>query len=231
MAAEIEGASADPRAFGDARKFLASLDDRWAEHIELVGDCLHQPKPLRPPYEALVRAIAYQQLHAKAGDAVLSRLIALYKGNPFPSPEELAVTDPSWLRTCGFSARKVETIQGIARGAIDGLVPDVDEARSLPDEELIKRLTTLRGVGRWTVEMLLMYTLDRKDVLPVDDYGVRVGYQRLQGLDELPKPKELRSIAEAWSPHRTAAAWYLWRVPATSSQSEDKTDAQVAATQ
>jgi DNA-3-methyladenine glycosylase II len=225
MGLDLSTACASATPYAEARRFLASLDNRWAEHVELVGDCLHQPKPLRPPYEALVRAIAFQQLHAKAGDAVLGRLIALFKDAPFSSPEELAATDPSWLRNCGFSARKVETIQGIARATIDGLVPGLDEAKCLTDEELVKRLTTLRGVGRWTVEMLLMYTLGRKDVLPVDDYGVRVGYQRLQGLVDLPKPMALRSTAEAWSPHRTAAAWYLWRVPAATAGNEPRAGA------
>ena len=229
MDLDLSTACASAIPYAEAQRFLASLDDCWAEHVELVGDCLHQPKPLRPPYEALVRAIAFQQLHAKAGDAVLGRLIALFKDAPFPSPEELAATDPSWLRGCGFSARKVETIQGISRATIDGLVPGLDEAKSLTDQELVMRLTTLRGVGRWTVEMLLMYTLDRRDVLPVDDYGVRVGYQRLQGLDDMPKPKALRSIAEAWSPHRTAAAWYLWRVPAAAIDIEAKAQAEAKA--
>lgn len=202
-----------PRSYRRAVKFLSNLDADWARHIAAVGPCRHEAKPAREPYEALVRAIAYQQLHAKAGDAILGRLLALYPGAPFPSSKQLLGTDPESQRACGFSAAKLATIRGIAQAAVDGVVPSLDEARCLPDAALIERLTSLRGVGRWTVEMFLIYSLERSDILPVDDFGVREGYRRLKGLGKTPTPRQMREAGETWSPWRTVAAWYLWRLP------------------
>lgn len=198
--------------YPEARRFLATLDEDWARHVQHIGACLHQPKPARDPYEALARAIAYQQLHARAGDAILGRLLML-AGGTFPSAAALLEMDVAALRSCGFSASKIATLQGIAQGRVTGLVPDREQALAMNDETLIERLTTLRGVGRWTVEMLLIYTLERDDILPADDFGVREGYRRLKGLAQQPTPKQIKTLGEAFSPHRTAAAWYLWRVP------------------
>lgn len=194
-------------------RFLAGLDADWRRHVLAVGSCRHEAKPGREPYEALIRAIAYQQLHAKAGDAILARLMALYPGGRFPSPEQLLATSPEQQRSCGFSANKLATIRAIAQAALDGQVPARTQALLLPDEALVERLTSLRGVGRWTVEMLLIYTLGRTDILPADDFGVREGYRRLKNLGKAPTARQMRVIGQAWSPHRTAAAWYLWRLP------------------
>jgi DNA-3-methyladenine glycosylase II len=199
--------------YHEASTFLASLDEDWRRHVETIGPCLLQPKPAREPYEALVRAIAYQQLHARAGDAILGRLLALYPALTFPRPEQLLATDVAQMRSCGFSSSKITTLHGIAKAALDGLVPDYATALAMEDEGLIERLTALRGVGRWTVEMLLIYSLERPDVLPADDFGVREGYRRLKGLSQQPSRKQMIDIGLAWSPYRTVAAWYLWRVP------------------
>lgn len=199
--------------FSQAEQFLAALDPQWAAHIQAIGPCLHQPRPERDPYQALVRAIAYQQLHVKAGDAILGRFLALYPGSDFPSPEQVLATPPEQLRACGFSGNKLVTIQGIAKARQEGLVPDHQQALALDDEQLIERLVSLRGVGRWTVEMLLIYTLERMDILPADDFGVREGYRRLQGLDTQPSRRQMIELGRAWQPYRTIAAWYLWRVP------------------
>lgn len=195
-----------------ATDFLTQLDADWAQLIATVGSCSFQAKPEREPYEALIRAVAYQQLHGKAGDAIIRRFLDIYQ-HTFPSPEQLIATEFDTLRACGFSARKIETIQGIAAGAISGLVPSRDTADRMPDEELIERLVTLKGIGRWTVEMLLIFTLERMDILPADDFAVVEGYKRLKKLAVAPKRKEIAEIGKAWSPHRTIASWYLWRVP------------------
>ena len=158
-------ADLSPRAYHRAAKFLSELDKDWARHIAAVGPCRHEAKPAREPYEALVRAIAYQQLHAKAGNAILGRLLALYPDVPFPPPERLLASDPELQRACGFSAAKLATVRGIAQATVDGVVPSLQEARGLPDAALIHRLTSLRGVGRWTVEMFLIYSLERSDIL------------------------------------------------------------------
>lgn len=194
-------------------EFLAALDTDWQRLISAVGPCLHQPHPARAPYESLVRAIAYQQLHAKAGDAIVGRLVGLFPGQSFPRPEQILATGFDQLRSCGFSAGKIATIQGIAQATLDGVVPDYATALAMDDEALIERLVSLRGVGRWTVEMLLIYSLERMDILPADDFGVREGYRRLKGLEVQPTRKQMVEIGLGWSPYRTVAAWYLWRVP------------------
>ena len=199
--------------YAAATRRLARIDADWARLVRLVGPCTHEAKPVREPYEALVRAVAYQQLHVKAGDAIVARLLALFPRAEFPSPEALLAAPPDRVRACGFSARKVDTIRGIAQGSLSGLVPGRAAADAMPDEALVERLTTLRGIGRWTVEMLLIYTLERMDVLPADDFGVRDGYRRWKGLTKTPTRGEIEALGTAWSPDRTVASWYLWRVP------------------
>lgn len=204
-------ADLSPEAYCEATRYLAALDPDWPRHIAATGPCLHQATPGREPYEALVRAIAYQQLHARAAEAILGRLLALFPEDAFPTPQQLLTVSPETLRACGFSASKMATVQGIAQARLEGLVPTREEALAMADEALIERLVALRGVGRWTVEMLLIYSLERSDILPVDDFGVREGYRRLKGLDKAPTPAQMRSLGGGWRPFRTVAAWYLWR--------------------
>ena len=191
--------------------FLAGLDEDWARLISRVGPCNIKLHAQREPYEALVRAIAYQQLHGRAAEAILGRLIAHFPDATFPQPKQILATDDEVLRACGFSASKIRAIKGIATGALEGTVPTAAVANSMSDEELIRQLVTLRGVGQWTVEMLLIFTLGRPDVLPVDDFGVREGWRKLKGLEVQPKPRELAELGKAWSPYRSTAAWYLWQ--------------------
>lgn len=200
-------------AHHEAVSFLASLDDDWRGLLALVGPCTLQVEQAREPYEALLSAVAHQQLHARASQAILGRLFALVAQGGYPPPKQLLALPDEALRGCGFSTRKVESLRAIASATLVGTVPTRAQAMELDDEELITRLTTLRGVGRWTVEMLLMFTLGRMDVLPVDDFGVREGYRALKSLQQAPRPRELARIGEAWRPYRSIAAWYLWRMP------------------
>ncbi len=158
-----------------------------------------------------MRAIAHQQLHGRAAELILGRFLALYPGEPFPLPAMVLATDAAVLRGCGFSGSKIAAIQDIALHAASGVVPTRRAAARLSDAALIERLTPIRGVGRWTVEMLLIFTLGRPDVLPVDDFGVREGYRLLHDLPQQPKPRALADIGAAWAPYRSTAAWYLWR--------------------
>ncbi len=186
-------------------------DLRFAELIKRVGPPRLDIKRQRSPYEALIRAIAHQQLHGRAAEAILARFSALFPGESFPEPDAVMATGEIALRSCGFSAGKIAAIRDICAKALDGTVPTRRQSHRLSDEELIERLTTIRGVGRWTVEMLLIFTLGRPDVLPVDDFGVREGYRVLHGLDAQPKPKQLGEIGKAWAPYRSLATWYLYR--------------------
>jgi DNA-3-methyladenine glycosylase II len=165
----------------------------------------------REPYEALVRAIAHQQVHGRAAEAMLRRLVELFPGQDFPDPAGLLALPDGAIRGCGFSGAKVAAILDIAHKTTGGLVPTRRAAARLSDEALIERLVAIRGVGRWTVEMLLIFTLGRPDILPVDDFGVREGFRHAAGLALQPKPKALAEVGQSWAPFRSAAAWYLWR--------------------
>lgn len=179
--------------------------------IRKHGPCALMPELKRTPFESLVRAVAHQQLNGTAAETILGRFCALFPGKRFPTPAALAAVDDDALRGCGFSRAKVAAIRDIAAKTLDGTVPTSRAIRSMSDEEIIARLVTVRGVGRWTVEMLLIFKLGRPDVLPIDDFGVRNGYRIAFGLAQMPTPKELAALAAPWRPHATTAAWYLWR--------------------
>jgi DNA-3-methyladenine glycosylase II len=193
-----------------ARQHL-STDERFGALIRRVGPPRMQIQRQRSPYEALVRAIAHQQLHGRAAEAILGRFGALFPAGEFPDPLAVLATSDEALRGCGFSGSKILAIRDICAKALDGTVPSRRQSARLDDEALIERLTRIRGVGRWTVEMLLIFTLGRPDVLPIDDFGVREGYRVLHGLDAQPKPRELATLGLVWAPYRSMATWYLYR--------------------
>lgn len=179
--------------------------------IREVGPCTLQPRMERTPFEALARAVAHQQLNGTAAETILRRFIALFPGRRFPRPADLDAVSDDALRSAGFSRAKVAALRDLSRQARAGVVPGSAAIQRLEDEEIVERLTAVRGVGRWTVEMLLIFKLGRPDVLPVDDFGVRNGFRLAYGRDEMPRPRELLEFGERWRPHRTTAAWYLWR--------------------
>jgi DNA-3-methyladenine glycosylase II len=141
----------------------------------------------------------------------LKRFLALYPGKRFPAPEDVLATPEELMRGAGLSRAKTAAIKDLAAKTVEGIVPTSREILKLTNEEIIERLTRVRGVGPWTVEMLLMFTLGRFDVLPSTDYGVRKGFAVTFGRKDLPTPKELLEYGERWRPHRSTAAWYLWR--------------------
>jgi DNA-3-methyladenine glycosylase II len=187
--------------------------------IRTIGPCTLAPETNRSPFQSLVSAVAHQQLNGTAAETILRRFRGLFPGKRFPSAAQIADVSDDALRACGFSWAKIAALRDIAAKTLDGTVPGSRAIRALPDEEIIERLTAVRGVGRWTVEMLLIFKLGRPDVLPVDDFGVRNGCRIAFGLDELPKPKELLALGERWRPHGTTAAWYLWRAADAAKQS------------
>lgn len=176
-----------------------------------VGPYAILTRARRSPFESLVRAIAYQQLHEKAAESILKRFIALFPGRRFPLPADVLAVSAEAIREAGFSRAKIAALQDLAAKALDGTVPTAAAIQRLDDEAIIKRLIAVRGVGRWTVEMLLIFQLGRPDVLPVDDFGVRNGFRLAYGLSSMPTPKDVMQYGERWRPYRTAAAWYLWR--------------------
>jgi len=194
-----------------AEKYLSRTDPMLRRIIKAAGPCTLKPERSRQPWQALVRAVAHQQLNGKAAESIFARFLALYPDCKHPTPEQIAATPAKQLRSVGFSNAKVLAIHDIADKAAAGLVPTRRQCARMTDEEIIAALIPLRGVGRWTVEMLLMFTLGRVDVLPVDDFGVREGFRLAHGHKAQLKPKELAELGQAWAPHRTVAAWYWWR--------------------
>jgi DNA-3-methyladenine glycosylase II len=199
------------RWYSEAMKELARKDEILARIIRQVGPCALKADRTRGPYQALVESVVYQQLTGKAAATILGRVRDLFPGRGFPKPEQILAMPDAKLRAAGLSGAKTAAIKDIARKALDGTIPDTRRIHKLSDDEIIERLTQIRGVGRWTVEMLLIFKLGRPDVFPSTDYGVRKGHAWVYGRAELLSPLELQAISEKWKPFRSAAAWYFWR--------------------
>ena len=206
-----------------ALEHLLRTDRRLARIIVRAGECRLQQETTQSIFEALLESIIYQQLNGRVAATITARVKALFPENTkrlrtrrglvagFPSPEQILAASEELLRSAGLSRAKMLAIRDLAAKTIDGTVPTVKQAHRMSDEELIERLDTVRGIGRWTVEMLLIFRLARPDVLAIDDYGIRKGFAKLHKLAELPKPKELLAYGERWRPYRSVACWYLWR--------------------
>jgi len=194
-----------------AHQHLSKNDPVMRRLIREHGRCALVPETRRSPFQSLVQAVAHQQLNGTAANTILMRFKKLFPGRKFPRPEDLANVTDEQIRTCGFSFAKIKAIRDIAEKTLSGVVPSSREIVKLSDDEIIERLTEVRGVGRWTVEMLLIFQLGREDVLPADDFGVRNGFRLAYKKREMPKPKALLAHGKRWRPHGTTAAWYLWR--------------------
>jgi DNA-3-methyladenine glycosylase II len=190
---------------------LAQRDRKLAALIARVGPFTVKPGKLVRPLDALAESIAYQQLSGKAAATIFGRVRALYPRRKWFSAELVLATPDEKLRAAGLSQSKTAALKDLAAKTLDGTVPTRAALDRMSDDEIIARLTTVRGIGRWTVEMLLLFDLGRLDVWPVDDYGVRKGYAKTFCKKEIPKPKELLAIGERWRPYRSVAAWYFWR--------------------
>jgi DNA-3-methyladenine glycosylase II len=194
-----------------ATRLLAKRDPQLGAWVKKIGPCEIKSKRGQELYQSLVEAIAHQQLHGKAAATILGRLRELEDGE-VPSAKNLLQMPESQLRACGFSMAKIAALKDIAQHQISGIIPTLAQARSLSDAVLIERLTAIRGVGRWTVEMLLIFQLKRPDIWPVDDFGIRNGFRILRALPEMPTPRALRDQGDLWRPWRSIASWYLWRI-------------------
>ena len=197
-----------------SRHILSHLSDADAVLgglIRAVGPRRLEPPAECHPFQTLAQAIAHQQLNGTAANTILKRLMDSCGAGLFPSPEQVLAASAQSLRAAGFSFAKVAALRDLAEKTLTAVVPDAATLVVLSDEEIIARLTQVRGIGRWTVEMLLVFQLGRPDVLPVDDFGIRAGFQAAYGLARLPRPRALAAFGERWKPYRTTAAWYLWR--------------------
>jgi DNA-3-methyladenine glycosylase II len=205
-----------------ALKYLSEVDPLMAELIREIGPCLLEPEKRRSPFQSLVQAVAHQQLNGTAANSILARFRKMFPGRRFPRAEDLAKVTDEQIRACGFSFAKIRAIRDIAEKTLSGVVPTSREIVKLSDVEIIERLTTVRGVGRWTVEMLLIFQLGRENVLPADDFGVRSGFRHAYKKRAMPKPKALLKFGRRWHPHATTAAWYLWRAADAASAAKKK---------
>lgn len=201
-----------PRRLRAAERGLAAADPVLAALISRHGRCTLVPAPDRSPYEALATAVMYQQLAGKAAETIHRRFLALFPEHTFPPPQVLLDATDERLRSAGLSRQKQGYLRDLASKALSGVVPTASgELEHLSDDAIVTRLTAVRGVGRWTVEMFLIFTLGRIDVLPLDDYGIRAGYARAHGLEALPGSAALCAAAQAWALWRSVASWYFWR--------------------
>ncbi|MBD2649994.1 DNA-3-methyladenine glycosylase family protein [Nostoc foliaceum] len=190
---------------------LKHSDPILARLIEIIGDCkLYQVQQTGDLLFSLSRSILYQQISGKAAGSIHSKFLQLYPHSPFPTALDILNTPDEVLRGAGISRPKVLYLKDLAQKVLDGL-PTLDQLQAMEDESIIEALTPIKGVGRWTVQMLLMFRLHRLDVLPVDDLGIRAGIRRVYSLAELPNKKTVEDLGQMWKPYRSIACWYLWQ--------------------
>ena len=190
---------------------LSAKDPRLAPLIKETQEFRIERGDAESPYEVLVEAITHQSISGKAAATIFGRVKALGSNGSIPTPREMLKLRKPALRKAGLSGAKILAMKDLAQKAIDGVVPTLEEAYKLSDEELVKRLVSVRGIGAWTVEMFLIFRLGRPDVLPIHDLGVRKGWAITYGKKYMPNPKELLAFGERWRPYRTVASWYMWR--------------------
>jgi DNA-3-methyladenine glycosylase II len=194
----------------EAVKHLKSVDPILLRLIEKFGHVRVRARRV-PPCQSLIHAIAHQQLTGKAAKTILKRFQALFGIGQFPAPEHILKMELEMISSAGFSKAKASYIHAVAERALDGHIPTMLQCKKMTDAEIVERLTEIKGVGRWTVEMFLMFNLGRPDVLPIHDFGVRKGFQIAYNKRKLPEPEQLEKFGRKWSPHRTTAALYMYR--------------------
>ena len=195
-----------------AVEHLRASDEAMARLIDAVGPFRMRLKRTPSIFVALAEAIVYQQLTGEAAATIYARVCALFpRAHEGPNPEKILRVSEEKLRSAGLSGSKLLSLKDLARRSVDGEIPTLSEAHAMEDEAIVESLTRVRGIGRWTVEMLLMSRLGRADILPVDDYGVRKGYALAFRKRSLPRPKALAKFGTKWKPYRTVASWYFWR--------------------
>ena len=190
---------------------LRQREPAFVDHIGRIGPIILKSERSRDPFLALLRSITYQQLAGSAAKAIWTRVLALFPDEP-PCAEALLLLRDDQLRAAGLSRSKALAMRDIADKKLQGIVPNARSISRMSEQRIYEQLTQIRGVGPWTVEMLLIFTLLRPDVMPATDYGIRKGFQVLYRKRELPTPKHIEKFAQRWSPHRTTAALYLWRI-------------------
>ncbi len=194
-----------------AHAHISRSDPRMAALLATVRAFDVRPQLLVRPFDALAESIAYQQLSGKAAATIWGRVKALFPRRKWLDPKQILATPDETFRAAGLSGSKTRALKDLAAKTLDGTVPSAKALAKMSDEEIIERLTSVRGIGRWTVEMLLLFELGRLDVWPVTDYGIRKGFAKTFRRRKLPTPQQLHKLGEKWRPYRSVAAWYFWR--------------------
>jgi len=199
------------KKYKDASDFLSKIDSDWENLIKRKGVCNIKISYDLEPYQSLIKSVIFQQLHPKAGNAIFERFLILFN-NQFPDGKSILKKSPIKIKSCGLSQNKLSTILEIASLSNNKKIPTSNEITKMSDDEIIKLLTSIKGIGEWTVQMILIFNLGRLDIIPQNDLAIRKNYQKFKRLTNLITPKEIINISKVWSPYRSIASWYLWQI-------------------
>ena len=195
----------------EASNFLTQLDSDWGSLIKKRGNFILKISHDLEPYQSLIKSVIFQQLNPKAGNAIFGRFLLIFN-NKFPDDKSILEESPIKIKSCGLSQNKLLTILEIASQSANKKLPSSVEIRKMRDDEIIKLFIKIKGIGEWTIQMLLIFNLGRLDIIPHNDLAIRKNYQKLKRLTNRITPKEIIKISKSWSPYRSVASWYLWQV-------------------
>ena len=195
----------------EASNFLTQLDSDWGSLIKKRGNFILKISHDLEPYQSLIKSVIFQQLNPKAGNAIFGRFLLIFN-NKFPDDKSILEESPIKIKSCGLSQNKLLAILEIASQSASKELPTSNEIIKMSDNEIIKLFTTIKGIGEWTVQMLLIFNLGRLDIIPQNDLAIRKNYRKLKRLTNPITPKEITRISTIWSPYRSVASWYLWQV-------------------
>ena len=197
--------------YKEASDFLSKIDSDWKNLVKRKGPCDIQISNNLEPYQSLIKSVIFQQLHPKAGNAILKRFLKIFD-DKFPTDKYILNESPIKIKSCGLSKNKLSTILLIASLNINKKLPTSKEIIKMTDNEIIKLFSSIKGIGEWTVQMILIFNLGRLDIIPQNDLAIRKNYQKFKRLNTIISPKDIIDISKVWRPYRSIASWYLWHL-------------------
>ncbi|MAR99772.1 MAG: DNA-3-methyladenine glycosylase [Nitrosomonadales bacterium] len=197
--------------YEEASDFLSKIDSDWKNLVKRKGPCDIKISNNLEPYQSLIKSVIFQQLHPKAGNAILKRFLEIFD-NQFPLDAYILKESPIKIKSCGLSKNKLSTILLIASMNINKKLPTSKEITKMTDNEIIKLFSSIKGIGEWTVQMILIFNLGRLDIIPQNDLAIRKNYQKFKQLNTIISPKDIIDISKVWRPYRSIASWYLWHL-------------------
>ena len=197
--------------YKEASDFLSKIDSDWKNLVKRKGPCDIQISNNLEPYQSLIKSVIFQQLHPKAGNAILKRFLKIFD-DKFPTDKYILKESPIKIKSCGLSKNKLSTILLIASLNINKKLPTSKEIIKMTDNEIIKLFSSIKGIGEWTVQMILIFNLGRLDIIPQNDLAIRKNYQKFKQLNTIISPKDIIDISKVWRPYRSIASWYLWHL-------------------